>query len=83
MYGTGMRIMECLSLRVQDIDFERNEILFVTEKRQDRHTMLLTLLSRLFATSFPYKSPACGISPRIRRSSTPGSLEKYANASKS
>lgn len=26
LYGTGMRIMECLRLRVQDISFERNEI---------------------------------------------------------
>jgi len=26
LYGTGMRIMECLRLRVQDISFDRNEI---------------------------------------------------------
>ena len=26
LYGTGMRLMECLQLRVQDIDFERNLI---------------------------------------------------------
>ncbi len=25
MYGTGLRLMECLRLRVQDIDFTRNE----------------------------------------------------------
>jgi len=27
LYGTGMRIMECLRLRVQDISFDRNEIM--------------------------------------------------------
>lgn len=26
LYGTGMRLMECLTLRVQDIDFERSSI---------------------------------------------------------
>ncbi len=27
LYGTGMRIMECLRLRVQDVDFKRRELL--------------------------------------------------------
>jgi len=27
LYGTGMRIMECLRLRIKDIDFSRKEIL--------------------------------------------------------
>jgi len=27
MYGAGLRLMECLRLRVQDIDFSRNEVL--------------------------------------------------------
>ncbi len=41
LYGTGMRISECLSLRVQDIDFGRNEILIRNGKgAKDRHTML-------------------------------------------
>ncbi|HAZ31505.1 MAG TPA: hypothetical protein DCY61_02210 [Dehalococcoidia bacterium] len=26
MYGAGLRLMECLRFRVQDIDFARNEI---------------------------------------------------------
>ena len=26
LYGTGMRLMECLRLRVKDVDFARNEI---------------------------------------------------------
>lgn len=41
LYGTGMRIMECLRLRVQDIDFKRHEILIRDGKGfKDRVTML-------------------------------------------
>ena len=41
LYGTGMRIMECLRLRVKDIDFERNVILIRDgEGFKDRVTML-------------------------------------------
>jgi len=40
-YGLGLRLMECLSLRVQDIDFARNEIMVRDGKgAQDRRTML-------------------------------------------
>jgi integron integrase len=49
LYGTGMRIMECCRLRVQDIDFDRCEILIRNGKgAKDRVTMLPeTLLSEL------------------------------------
>lgn len=41
MYGTGLRLSECLSLRVQDIDFSRSEILVRNGKgAKDRATML-------------------------------------------
>ena len=41
MYGAGLRLMECLRLRVQDIDFGRNEITIRDGKGfQDRMTML-------------------------------------------
>ncbi len=41
LYGCGLRIMECLRLRVKDIDFERNEILIRDGKGfKDRVTML-------------------------------------------
>jgi len=41
MYGCGMRLMECLRLRIQDIDFARNEILIRDGKgAKDRITML-------------------------------------------
>ena len=41
LYGTGLRIMECLRLRVKDVDFERCEILVRDGKGfKDRVTML-------------------------------------------
>lgn len=41
LYGSGMRIMECLRLRVKDIDFTRREILVREGKGfKDRVTML-------------------------------------------
>ncbi len=41
LYGTGMRLLEGLQLRVKDLDFERNEIMIRDGKGgKDRHTML-------------------------------------------
>jgi integron integrase len=41
MYGTGLRLNECLELRIQDIDFSRNEIVIRNGKGgKDRVTML-------------------------------------------
>ena len=41
MYGTGMRLMECLRLRVKDIDFGSGEIIIREGKGdKDRHTVL-------------------------------------------
>jgi integron integrase len=41
IYGAGLRLMECLRLRVQDIDFSRNEVLVRDGKgAKDRITML-------------------------------------------
>jgi integron integrase len=47
MYGAGLRLMECLRLRVQDIDFERSEIPVRDEKgAKDRRTKLPESLKR-------------------------------------
>jgi integron integrase len=41
LYGTGMRLLECLRLRVKDIDFARNAIVVRDGKGgKDRHTVL-------------------------------------------
>jgi integron integrase len=41
LYGSGLRLMECMRLRVKDIDFERNEITVREGKGgKDRRTVL-------------------------------------------
>jgi integron integrase len=41
LYGAGLRLMECLRLRVKDVDFARNQIMVRDGKgRKDRVTML-------------------------------------------
>ena len=51
LYGTGMRLLECLRLRVLDIDFARHEIVVRQGKGgKDRRTMLpVSLAARLKA----------------------------------
>jgi len=50
LYGTGMRLMECLRLRVKDIDFSRSEILIRDGKGfKDRVTMLPETLDKPLA----------------------------------
>ena len=45
LYGTGMRLMECVRLRVKDVDFERHEIVVRQGKgAKDRRTMLPRML---------------------------------------
>lgn len=41
LYGTGMRLMECVRLRIKDVDFARGEIIVRQPKGgRDRRTML-------------------------------------------
>ena len=45
LYGAGLRLMECVRLRVQDVDFVRREITVRQGKGgKDRHTMLPELV---------------------------------------
>ncbi len=50
LYGTGMRLIECLRLRVQDVDFGLNQILVRDGKgAKDRRTMLPASLKEAVA----------------------------------
>jgi integron integrase len=41
LYGSGLRLLECLRLRIKDIDFERHQLVVRDGKgRQDRATLL-------------------------------------------
>lgn len=53
LYGVGMRLNECLGLRVKDIDFERRQI-FVRDGKggKDRVTLLPTRAIAGVAVSF-------------------------------
>lgn len=45
LYGAGLRLMECLRLRVKDLDFQYNQIVVRdTKGKQDRVTMLPRVL---------------------------------------
>jgi integron integrase len=47
MYGAGLRLMECLRLRVQDIDFEKRELHIRDGKgAKDRRSMLPSSLAQ-------------------------------------
>jgi len=47
MYGTGLRLRECLRLRVQDVDFAANQIIVRDGKGfKDRITMLPNVIKR-------------------------------------
>jgi len=84
MYGAGLRLMECLRLRIQDIDFTRNEILVRDGKgTKDQITMLPESLKKPLADhlkqvkSIHDKDLAEG----WRRVLLPGALDrKYPNA---
>jgi len=46
LYGTGMRLLECLRVRVKDLDFETGEVVIRSGKgNKDRTTMLPKVLS--------------------------------------
>lgn len=85
LYGSGLRLSECLSLRVQDIDFERGELLVRNGKgAKDRVTMLPqslkpALLEQLARARAVHKKDLAEGWGRVE---LPAALErKYPNAS--
>lgn len=51
MYGAGLRLLECMRLRVKDLDFERRQVMVRDGKGQkDRVTMLPDRLADLLKT---------------------------------
>ena len=50
LYGAGLRLQECLELRVKDLDFERRQIVIRRGKGQkDRPTVLPTAVLELLS----------------------------------
>jgi integron integrase len=59
LYGTGMRLMEALRLRVKDVDFERHEITVREGKGgKDRRLMLPAMLAPALAGQLEYAREA-------------------------
>src|SRR5215472_12180843 len=84
LYGAGLRLMECLQLRVKDIDFSRNEIVIRAGKGdKDRRTMLPTAIkeSLLKHLATSHRQHQEDLNKGLGRVALPNALErKYPNA---
>ncbi|MGR9086072.1 MAG: integron integrase [Gammaproteobacteria bacterium] len=84
LYGSGMRLMECVRLRVKEVDFERGEILIRDGKgAKDRITMLPQSLAGLLQSHLRQRRALFDDDARLGKSSVylPDALErKYPNA---
>lgn len=84
LYGTGMRLMECVRLRVQDVDFARNEIMIRDGKgAKDRVTMLPASVVPALQTHLQNRRALFEDDLRLGKASVylPHALaEKYPNA---
>lgn len=85
LYGTGMRLMECVRLRVKDVDFGRGEILIRDGKgAKDRVTMLPQSLVVPLQTHLQQRRALFGDDHQAGKGSVylPDALaRKYPNAS--
>jgi integron integrase len=86
LYGAGLRLLECCHLRVKDIDFSRNQIVFRAGKgNKDRYTMLPAavvepLREHLQAVKRRHEED---LKRELGRVALPNALErKYPNAGK-
>ena len=69
LYGAGLRLQECLELRVKDLDFERREITVRRGKGQkDRRVMLPDAVRKALeaAPRGGPSAPSCGSRGRVR-----------------
>ena len=86
LYGAGLRLMECLQLRIKDIDFTSNQILVRAGKGdKDRHTMLPTAVKEPLAKHLDLikRQHQSDIEHGLGRVALPNALErKYPNAGK-
>lgn len=84
LYGTGMRLMECVRLRVKDVDFERREILIRDGKgAKDRITMLPESLADPLQAHLLHRRTLFNDDSRLGKASVylPDALaRKYPNA---
>ena len=86
LYGAGLRLMECLRLRVKDIDFTGNEIVVRAGKGdKDRHTMLPAAVKEPLAKHLDLirQQHRHDLERGLGRVALPNALErKYPNAGK-
>ena len=86
LYGAGLRLMECLQLRVKDIDFTTKQIVVRAGKGdKDRHTMLPTAAKQPLATHLELvkEQHRRDLERGLGRVALPNALEwKYPNAGK-
>src|SRR5215475_5522575 len=86
LYGAGLRLIECLQLRVKDIDFTNNQIVVRAGKDdKDRHTMLPTAVKEPLARHLEIvrEQHRRDLERDLGRVALPNALErKYPNAGK-
>jgi integron integrase len=86
LYGAGLRLMECLQLRVKDIDFSTNQIVVRAGKGdKDRHTMLPAAVKEPLARHLEIvrEQHRRDLERGLGRVALPNALErKYPNAGK-
>jgi integron integrase len=86
LYGAGLRLMECLRLRVKDIDFTSNQIVVRASKGdKDRHTMLPAAVKEPLAKHLDLirRQHQHDLERGLGRVALPNALErKYPNAGK-
>ena len=86
LYGAGLRLMECLQLRVKDIDLTTNQILVRAGKGdKDRHTMLPAAVKEPLAKHLDKirQQHQRDVERGLGRVALPNALErKYPNAGK-